>query len=232
MPKPQTVTKAFLEPIRWDKEGKASIITGDKKVRRIEVQFNPESLKLAFSNQIAGDNNKGGSAIQFASRGTTKLSFEMWFDVTATQPGDAKPVNDVRRLTQGVAAFMQTEQTGSGDKAKYTPPGCRFQWGTFLFEGVMESINENLEFFSSDGRPLRASVSVSLTKQDVEVSFADPLRPTSAGTTPQQQARAGDSVQSMSAREGNPEDWQDRAQAAGVEDPMRMPAGRSLPSSH
>lgn len=226
MPKPANVTKAFLQEITWDSSGKVV-----SEGRRFAVQFNPETLKLTLSNQLAGDNNKGGSAIQFASRGTTKLSFEMWFDVSARQPDEADRKDDVRRLTQEIAAFMKTTQTGSGQGARFTPPGCRFQWGTFLFEGVMESINENLEFFSAEGRPLRASVSVSLTKQDVEVTFASPSAVASpAGTRPQQQAREGDSVQAMSAREGHPEGWQERAREGGVEDPLRMPAGTTLPS--
>ncbi len=227
MPRPTNVTKAFLQEITWDSHGKVV-----REGRKVTVQFNPESLKLALSNQIAGDNNKGGSAIQFASRGTTKLSFEMWFDVSARQPQEQAPKDDVRRLTQEIAAFMKTTQTGSGKKAKYTPPGCRFQWGSFLFEGVVESMNENLEFFSEDGKPLRASVSVSLVKQDVEVRFASSSGPagTMAGTQPQQQAREGDSVQSMSAREGHAEDWQERAAAQGIEDPLRLPVGTALPS--
>jgi hypothetical protein len=74
-------------------------------------------------------------------------------------------------------------------------------------------------------------VSVSLTKQDVEVRFADaPAVATPAGTQPQQQAREGDSVQAMSAREGHPENWQERARELGIEDPLRVPAGTALPS--
>jgi hypothetical protein len=219
------VTKAFLQEITWDSSGKVA-----SEGRRFAVQFNPETLKLTFSNQLAGDNNRGGSAIQFASRGTTKLSFEMWFDVSAPQPDEADRKDDVRRLTQEVVAFMKTTQSGSGQGARFTPPGCRFQWGTFLFEGVMESINENLEFFSPEGKPLRASVSVSLTKQDVEVRFAELSAAPPAGTQPQQQAREGDSVQAMSAREGHPEGWQQRARTEGIEDPLRVPAGTALPS--
>jgi hypothetical protein len=225
MPKPPTITKAFLQKIKWDNEG--TVVQESQEV--VPVQFNPESLKLAFSNQLAGDKNKGGSAIQFSSRGTTKLSFEMWFDVTA-QTSAGKREKDVRKLTEKVTAFMQTTESGTGRNTKYTPPGCRFQWGTFLFEGVMESVNETLEFFSESGEPLRASVSVSLVKQDVKVRYPAQGRQGSAGTRPQQQARDGDSVQAMSARQGCEDNWQERAQEQGVEDPLRMRAGSSLPS--
>ncbi len=230
MPPPANVTKAFLQEISWDGEGRV-ISEG----RKVTVQFNPESLKQAFSNQIAGNNNQGGSAIQFASKGTTKLSFEMWFDATAAQPAGQTPQDDVRQLTQEITAFMSTTPVGTGDNARFKPPGCRFQWGTFLFEGVVESINETLEFFSEEGKPLRASVSVSIAKQDVEVSFAAADAATTPGTRPLQQARQGDSLQSMSARQGQAEAWQDRALAIGrgldglPEDPLRPPTGLSLP---
>lgn len=252
MPQPANITKAFLQEITWDSNGHVA-----SEGRKVTVQFNPESLKVAFSNQLAGQNNRGGSALQFTSRGTTKLTFEIWFDVTAqhpqaaqaaqnTQTAQAAPQGqgghtatahhapaDVRFFTAQVAAFMKTTKKGSGSKAKYTPPGCRFQWGSFLFEGVMESINETLEFFSEEGRPLRASVSVSLTKQDVEVEFPPHQGPTqTAGTQPQQIARAGDSVQSMSAREGHPHNWQPRAAANHVENPARVAPGTALPSTN
>jgi len=231
VPVPETITKAFLQVISWDSQGDTCRPDGDK----VEVQFNPETLKMAYSNQISGEDNNGGSAIQFTSKGTTKLSFDLWFDVSAKQP-DNEAVDDVRKLTQKVIKFMETDVTGSGEDAKYTPPGCRFQWGSFLFEGVMDSISENLEFFSAQGKPLRASMSISLSNQAVEVKFsqtnAEAASQPGVGTQAQQQAEAGDSVQAMNSREGcSPENWQPRAQAQGIEDPLRMQEGSLLPSS-
>jgi len=223
------LAKAFLQEIEWDESGQVTCAE-----RKFAVQFNPETLKVAFSNQLAGDNNRGTSAIQFTSRGTTKLSFEMWFDVSSPQEqqsGQAEgeqPIDDVRKLTREVALFMATTETREGEETRFKPPGCRFQWGTFLFDGIMDSLNENLEFFSTDGRPLRASVSVSLVKQDLEVTFAGPP---AANTGGRQQARGGDSVQAMSARQGQPEGWQQRALDEGIENPLRVPAGTSLPGS-
>jgi hypothetical protein len=73
----------------------------------------------------------------------------------------------VRKLTREVAAFMQTTQRGSGRQAKYTPPGVRFQWGSFLFEGVMESMNEALEYFSETGKPLRPRKTTGPYERDI-----------------------------------------------------------------
>lgn len=228
MPQPPTIAKAYLQEITWNKEGKV-ISEG----RKISVQFNPETLKVAISNQIVGDDNKGGSAIQFASRGTTKLTFDMWFDVTAPQP-DNKAETDVSGLTREIALFMQTKNKTNGKKAKYTPPGVRFQWGSFLFEGVMDSMNETLEFFSEEGKPLRASVSVSLTKQDVDIR--PPSQPNavaanmpSPGTQPHRQSNEAETVHDgITQQGGHPEDWQPTALDQGIEDPLRVPVGTPI----
>ena len=59
-----------------------------KKDKHVQVQFNPETLKVSFANQIAtpsgaGD-QKGTPARQFVGAGTTKLSLQLWFDVSAS----------------------------------------------------------------------------------------------------------------------------------------------------
>ncbi len=232
MPQPGQITKAFLQEITWNDRGRVV-----SEGRKVTVQFNPETLKVTFTNQIAGDDNRGGSAIQFAGRGTTKLAFEMWFDVTAPQPGE-NTETDVRKLTKEVARFMKTTEEGSGEEVTYTPPGVRFQWGSFLFEGVMESMEETLEFFSETGIPLRAGVSVSLAKQDVKVRIAQAnagaANADSPGTRPQQQANEGETLHSAVARQGgNPEDTSRIAHENGIEDILRPAVGTPVnPNFH
>src|SRR5512144_10633 len=120
----------------------------------VEVQFNPESLKLTFANQLVqpegGDKGKGNAGRQFVGAGTTKLALQLWFDVTAME---TDPVDDVRRLTQKVIYFM-TPQTSDADSSRLAPPGVRFSWGSFLFDGMIDGLEESLEFFSPEGKPL------------------------------------------------------------------------------
>ena len=133
------------------------------------VQFNPETLKVSFSNQISkpesSGTKKGTPAKQFVGPGTTKLSLQFWFDVTAPMPPGQTEEQDVRKLTKKVAYFI-TPKPGDSDDKKI-PPVARFSWGSFQFDGIMESLEESLEFFSSDGRPLRASVAINLTQQEI-----------------------------------------------------------------
>jgi hypothetical protein len=195
--------------------------------RQVEVQFNPESLKVTFANQLVqpsgGDQSAGTAGRQFVGAGTTKLVLQLWFDVTAMEQN---AVDDVRRLTQQVIYFM-TPQRSDQDANRLAPPGVRFQWGSFLFDGMVEGLEETLEFFSPDGKPLRASINLTLSQQKI---LTAEFRGTGAvpGRTPMAQARQGDSLQAVAARGGPTLDWRAIATANGVEDPLRLPPGRLL----
>jgi Contractile injection system tube protein/LysM domain len=208
------------------------------------VQFNPESLKVSFANQVAtpsgsGD-QRGTPARQFVGAGTTKLALQLWFDVTNQQDG-SRAVDDVRQLTRKIAFFITPKKDGD----KLVPPAVRFLWGSFQFDGIMESMEESLELFSSEGKPLRASVSLALTQQRItEFTF----RPTSggsspaarppgsggapsgapAGTAPMTQAPAGASLQSLATAQGLGSSWQAIASANGIENPRLLRPGQLI----
>jgi hypothetical protein len=158
-----TIAKAQLIEI--------NLSTGKAKSggRTTAVQFNPDSLKVTFANQIVpppgGGDQNGSSAMQFVGAGTTKLALTVWFDVTALEDGE-NTKNDVRQLTAEIAYFITPKKNDATPPA-FIPPGVRFLWGTFQFDGLMDSMEENLEYFSNDGRPLRASVGFSLSQQKI-----------------------------------------------------------------
>lgn len=234
MPEQPTIAKAVLQQISWNEDG--SVV---KPGSEFEVQFNPETLNMAFSNQVAGGDQAGGSAIQFNSKGTTKLTFDLIFDVTDPKIAQrfsrgSKPesINDVRKITKLVTDFMKTEQSGSGDKATFIPPGVRFKWGTYRFDGVVDSISEKIDFFSEEGVPLRSTLGVSITKQDVDVNFGTPAADSqgnpAAGTSAKPTPKEGGGMADELAKAGNPEKWMGDALANGIENPRNLPFGSPL----
>lgn len=200
--------------------------------KEVIVQFNPESLKVSFANQIqpstAGD-QKSSEGIQFVGAGTTKLSLQLWFDVTQPKPAGKENVEDVRELTQDVAYFITPKKD---ENEKYKPPATRFLWGTFQFDGVVDSLEESLEFFSPEGRPLRASITLNLTQQKIAFAFqklppGDSSRP-ATGTKPLTQAPAGATVQGLADSRGKGDQWQSIAAANGIENPRMLQPGQLL----
>ena len=200
----------------------------------VTVQFNPETLKVSYANQIAtpagsGDQN-GTPPRQFVGAGTTKLSLQLWFDVTAEMPAGTSSESDVRKLTQKVVFFITPDPDSNN-----VPPAVRFIWGSFQFDGLMEGCEESLEFFSADGIPLRASMTLNLTQQKiVKFSFAKqagappPGSGEPRGTRPLAAAPAGKTLQGMAASQGKGVSWQEIAAANNIENPRLLQAGQLI----
>jgi hypothetical protein len=195
------------------------------KHRIAKVQFNPESMKVSFANQIAqGDgagDKKGTPSRQFVGAGTTKLSLQLWFDVSAIPPGDDQ-IKDVRALTQKVAYFITPKPEGG----KFIPPSVRFAWGSFTFDGLMDSLEESLEFFSSEGIPLRASVTLNISQQKITEFFKGDGK--GLGTKPLIQASAGSTLQGLAASQGKGDSWQAIAAANNIENPRLLQPGQLI----
>jgi Contractile injection system tube protein/LysM domain len=231
MPEQPEVKKAELRELNPD---------GTDAAYRVTVQFNPESLKVSFANQVVPPNNPGAqdqraNSTQFVGKGTTKMSVQLWFDVTGVLPESKKGVSDVRDLTKEVIYFITPKHSDQGE-SRNVPPGIRFLWGSFQFDGVVDSLEESLEFFSQDGRPLRASVTMNLSQQKIEVlrnQEFQPSQPAGAGggapgTRPLSQAAAGDSVQGLAAGRGRGSDWQSIAAANNIENPRLLRPGQLI----
>jgi hypothetical protein len=236
MPTPQTVVKATLQEIQLGSGNTPSKVINDP-ARTVTVQFNPQTLKVNFSNQVSGGDQRGGASAQFVGQGTTKLTLELWFDVTvpladgSTMTGDpgasAGNMNpDVRLITQQVAYFIKPKGQDPTDKKKFLPPAVRFHWGSFIFDGIMDSLNESLEYFSEQGMPLRASMQISIVSQEIVV--ADTNYATQPGTQPQTPVSSGESVQQKAAQDGQPDNWKSIAAANNIENPRQMDPGTLL----
>jgi Contractile injection system tube protein len=213
----------------------------EDKGKTVHVQFNPETLKVSFANQVKTDGNQQGTSSNlYVGQGTTKMSVQLWFDVTAPlreEFGEYKGVIDVRELTEKVAYFIkpkdvEVKNEKGQSETRYVPPGVRFIWGTFQFDGIMESLEESLEFFSPEGRPLRASVSLNLSQQKIE--FIPPAKggaPPGAGapgTSPLAEAPSNSSLQKLAAGLGKAEEWQRIARNNGIENPRMLAPGQLI----
>ncbi len=230
MPLPLKLETATMEEIWWDEKGRVKTTTpSGNDAKKFKVQFNPQTLKVNFTNQKAGGDQPKGSSTQFVGKGVTKLNLELWFDIALAQAqgrvGTGKGI-DVRSLTQEVAYFMAPQKATVSGKKGLAPPGLRFQWGSFIFEGVMDSMDETLDLFSAEGEPLRASVAISVSKQEIQYDAAKAaaLQDVGApGIQPYTAAKAGQSVQQMAGAAG--QDWKDVALANGIENPRMLAAG-------
>ena len=146
----------------------------------------------------------------------------------------------MRELTQRVTYFIKP-QPEQGQENKFIPPAVRFQWGTFTFPGIVDAVEETLDYWSNDGKPLRASMTLSMCQQKIEALelanrnagqaqriaglIGDTGRP--PGTTPMTLAAFASTVQGLADKAGQG-DWQSVAAANGIENPRLVPPGQLL----
>jgi hypothetical protein len=226
MPQPAKLEKAELRQLD------ATFQNEIKKDTWVKVQFNPETLKVSFANQLkeptGGGDKTGPAAKQFVGTGTTKLNLQLWFDVTAPVPEGLPREKDVRKLTQRVAYYI-TPQEQEQDKT-LVPPAVRFVWGSFQFDGIVESLEESLELFSPEGQPLRASLTLNVSQQRItKFTFRDAPAAGAAqqlGTRALALAPSGSTLQALAAGAGRSGEWQSIAAANGIENPRHLQPGQ------
>jgi hypothetical protein len=154
----------------------------------IALDFNPETLTLKVQVGEEADRGRSGrQQSQHVAKSTATLSFDAMFDTTRPNPArggsadePASPEKlDVRVKTSAIAGFLRAE--GEGENS--APRRVRFHWGNVIFDGLIKSFSETLDYFSPEGVPLRSKLSLSITEQDFRYNVdADQVR--RAPTTP------------------------------------------------
>ncbi len=212
---------------------KATLSAHDGSGTPLTVMFNPASLKVTLTNKMQDDKSGGdqkGKTKQNTQGTTTKLETELVFDTTGDS-ATGNPISvgtDVRSvykdLTTTMAQAPEQSTAGSGADSK-PPPIVDFRWGNFLFSGMIESLNETLDFWSSEGVPLRSTVQIVLqgVKTDGSATSDPPPITVTMNTAPPNAAGAT----TVATNAGDPRAGRALAAANGVEN-MRMAAGGAL----
>lgn len=247
MPETPNLKKAHIREIWF---GPGGAVREDNPngapVKDFDVQFNPHTLKMTYAIQKKDGDGPQGSPTQFIGEATTKLTMELVFDATLPVGPHGGRADDVRALTQQIAYFLIPQKGG-------TPPGIRFHWGSTLFEGVLDSMDETIDAFDEEGRPLRATVGVSMTQQritydtDTQITPGIGSRPrgpgggggglfgrgvpglggVTPGTVPLVQVRGGESLAQLTGRAGLP-DWRAAASLNDIDNPRQLATGALL----
>jgi nucleoid-associated protein YgaU len=131
----------------------------------------------------------------------------------------------VREETNKLAAFSRI------DRDLQRPPVVQVTWGKapvgsdFPFTGVITSLTQTFVLFSSEGKPLRANVDVTLLEYlnpEMDKRLTDPELTTYC-------IKRGDTLANISAAKyGDPTQWRRIAEANGLDDPRAIQIGRVL----
>jgi hypothetical protein len=157
----------------------------DVKTLQVEAQYNPKELVVdkripwTKANQ-SNKTNDEGIHLEFSGAEGRTMTVEMLFDGYEKNESVAPKIKALEDLASVI--------TASGEKEdERRPHRCTVSWsdkGLPRFDCVIENINTKYTMFSSDGVPLRATVTVKL-KEANAVSAKKPGETPAAPAGPQ-----------------------------------------------
>ncbi len=135
--------------------------TGDEFV----VMYNPNTFSRNYKSVWVGDEQSGGSGedVKFRRLESDNVSFEFLFDGTGVSHVGNSSINleegKEGHVQEQIDAFLKLTRDING--STHEPNFLELSWGTFIFQGVMESATVTYKLFHSSGVPLRATISAS-----------------------------------------------------------------------
>jgi nucleoid-associated protein YgaU len=197
------------------------------KLAEVKFQFNPATLALAKNTEWRRKPARmaGQAALpEFVGSGPRTLSVNVFLDATATHDNSVE--QGVEKL---MTACVPTRK--SIQKKQPASPWVRFEWGTarsVSFDGVLSSLSVDYALFDVDGKPLRATCSLSIEEAGTDTPGQNP---TSGSREARRTHRvvAGDSLPQLAWREyGDATAWRVIAEANDIDDPMILLPGTEL----
>ena len=195
-------------------------LNGPEANQPFAVHFNPTTLQISISNTLE-DKGQGKEKKQYVTKSSAKLSMDLIYD--STHDG-----TDVRLQTVKIAKLMEPAKR-EGDNA--APPSVvLFEWGTFKFQGLVESYKETIDFFAPTGVPLRASINLTLASQDKVFESLSQGSDKKFEPVVQNLVTNSESLTDVATKAGNPNAARAIATNNGLES-IRFPAGAIALSS-
>lgn len=214
--------KAYIALIKPKAAGGAP--GGGTEIGRVTFTYNPKEFsyrKAATWERKPAKGARKSAPPEFKGAEPTTLSVEVFLD--GYEAG--KDVSaDIALLT---SCCVPLDATISSKKP--SPPWVIFGWGNQVhITAYVKSVDVKCTMFTPEGVPLRATCTVAMEEIPPQVARQNP---TSGGVTTLRSRLVveGDTLPSVAFQEyGLPSAWRVLAEANGIDDPLRLSAGRRL----
>lgn len=203
----------------------------------IEFFLPPASMKIKKgASWKLSDASEAEESGPLTWLGTQPMTLEFEFlmraqrlDITASSLGYGKPTSVMPNLKK---LMMLCENYSGGtfwSTGAVTPPLVMLFWGSFVSPlSIVTGLSAQLVKFDTKGEPVKAVGSLELTQFPQSKSLTNP---TSGGTAPElaDTVLQGDTLAHLAYRSyRSAKHWRDIAEHNGIDDPLRVPAGRKV----
>ncbi len=192
--------------------------------------FNPNEYSVSKTNNYEEKpaNNSNTPHAEFKKAGPQSLKLNLIFDTYEQGTNVAIETNKLWK-------FMEpTEETGSGQNRKTSPPQVAFEWGVVKFVSYITSMTQKITLFlntaAQTGVPVRAQVDITFT-QYTDLNDYPSQNPTSGGGPLERvwHVKAGDRMDNIAyAVYRDPTKWRYIAIHNGMRSPLELRPGQYL----
>lgn len=198
---------------------------------KISVLFNPSEYSISGGASYLSSKDKSGTKNPEGMNkenynGSKKqtLTLELFFDTSGKKIlGQGSVVaTDVSKVTKKFVALTRPK----GEV--HAPPIVCFVWGSLHFRGYIPDIKTTYTMFTSEGMPVRAKMSLTITEaRKTSEKYMEPFE--SPDRTKARTVTEGISVFSIAQSEyGDADMWRVICTANNIEDPLNIPVGTVL----
>ncbi len=208
------------------KKATITVLDGADSGKIISVLFNPTEYSFERTNSYKATPvpGLGSPLLQFVNGECDQLSMELFLD-DYTDPG-------------GPTSLLQKENISVDQRLKdisnlllidsklHAPPPVRFNWGSMDFTAVIEKLSRKVTMFHPDGKPARATLSVSFKEyRTLSEQLREPRRE-SADKSKRRVVVGNEQLWQMAAREyDDATEWLRIAAANDLDDPRDIEPG-------
>jgi nucleoid-associated protein YgaU len=207
---------------------KGMLMALDPPNLQVEFQYNPTKYTVSKSLNWnkSDDKGKDAPALEYVRGEGRSISLELFLD---DYEGDG-----ARSVVDRVAELEQLTKPLSLNMSFLTrkprPPRVMFQWANpqTAFTAVISQMNVSYTMFHPEGRPARATVSLTLKEWPTKLPFQNP---TSHGATGIRSHRVvgGETLEHIAYQElGAATHWRHIAELNNIDDPLSLESGQYL----
>lgn len=203
---------------------KATITPLIKGAEPITVLFNPTEYTFERSNTFKATNIPGliTPLLEFVHGESDRLNMDLFLDdyTDPTGPITKQPQKVERSVNDRLNDLFKLLEI---DPNLHAPPPVRFNWGTLEFKAVIEKLSRKVTMFHRDGKPARATLSVSFKEFRTVAEQTKNPRRQSADKTKRRVVIGREQLWSIAAREyDDPNEWVRIARENDLDDPREI----------
>lgn len=170
--------------------GNPSVRSANKELY-MNVMFNPDTYSVESSAEYSPSSNLNSKQdfLQFTKLGARTLTMDLYFDTLNGTSDLLDSLTSVSAQLKDLFSIMPDEDVRSkinklhklielqpAEDKNFRPPVVEFQWGNFMFLGVVTNMKEKYDMFLRNGYPVKATVTLTMreyfgTEDDIKATL-------------------------------------------------------------